>query len=328
TGSALAQRVARETADFLLADMRTPEGGFASALDADADGVEGLTYAWTPGQLTEVLGKDDGARAAEVLSVTDSGTFERGTSTLQLRSDPDPRWWTEARQRLLSARAERPQPARDDKVVTAWNGLTIGALAEAGALLEEPRYLEAARACADFLLATHLVEGRLRRTSRNAAVGTAAGVAGDYGNLAEGLLTLHQATAQPRWLEAAGGLLEVALDRFTDGSGGFFDVADDQVSAGQLITRPKDPSDNVEPSGQSALAGALLTYAALTGSTRHREAAEAAVAATGAIARQAPRFAGWTLAVAEAVAAGPLQVAVVGDDGGELIRTVRRSDSP
>ncbi len=328
TGSALAERVARETADFLLADMRTPEGGFASALDADADGVEGLTYAWTPGQLTEVLGEDDGARAAEVLSVTDSGTFERGTSTLQLRSDPDPQWWTEARQRLLSARAERPQPARDDKVVTAWNGLTIGALAEAGALLEEPRYLEAARACADFLLATHFVEGRLRRTSRNAAVGTAAGVAADYGNLSEGLLTLHQATAQPRWLEAAGGLLEVALDRFTDGSGGFFDVADDQVSAGQLITRPKDPSDNVEPSGQSALAGALLTYAALTGSTRHREAAEAAVAATGAIARQAPRFAGWTLAVAEAVAAGPLQVAVVGDDGGELIRTVRRSDSP
>ncbi|WP_454860840.1 thioredoxin domain-containing protein [Promicromonospora soli] len=311
TGSALAERVARETADFLRAELRTPEGGFASALDADTDGVEGLTYVWTPEQLAEVLGPDDGARAAQVLAVTPEGTFEHGTSTLQLHIDPEPSWWTGARARLAEARAARPQPARDDKVVTAWNGLAIAALAEAGILLGVPGYVSAARDCADLVLRLHLVDGRLRRASREGVVGAAPGVAADYGDLAEGLLALHQATGEARWLEAAGGLLDVALARFGDDAGGFFDVADD---AERLVSRPKDPSDGAEPAGQSSLAGALCTYAALTGSPRHREAAEVAVAAAGGLARQAPRFAGWALAVAEALAVGPLQVAVVGHD--------------
>jgi uncharacterized protein len=311
TGSALAARVVRETAGFLQADLRTPEGGFASALDADTDGVEGLTYVWTPEQLAKVLGTDDGARAAEVLAVTPEGTFEEGTSTLQLPEDPDPDWWTGVRSRLAHARAARPQPARDDKVVTAWNGLAIAALAEAGAVLGVPGYVSAARDCAELVLRLHLVDGRLRRASREGVVGSAPGVAADHGDLAEGLLALHQATGEARWLEAAGDLLDVALARFDDGAGGFFDVADD---AERLVSRPKDPSDGAEPAGQSSLAGALCTYAALTGSTRHRAAAEAAVAAAGGLARQAPRFAGWALAVAEALAAGPLQVAVVGHD--------------
>ncbi|MCK6211189.1 thioredoxin domain-containing protein [Georgenia sp. EYE_87] len=328
TGSSLAERVARETADFLLRDLRTAEGAFASSLDADADGVEGLTYAWTPRQLAEVLGPDDGARAAALLAVTELGTFEHGSSTLQLRRDPDdPAWWADARRRLLVARDRRPQPARDDKVVTSWNGLTIAALAEAGVLMAEPGYLDAARECAAHVLGAHLVDGRLRRASRDGAVGAAAGVADDHGNLAEGLLALHQATGEVRWLEAAGELLEIGLAHFADGAGGFFDVADD---AERLVTRPRDPSDNVEPSGQSSLAGALLTYSALTGSSRHREAAEGALAAAGAVARSAPRFAGWSLAVAEAAAAGPLQVAVVGDDDAarELAAVARASTSP
>jgi uncharacterized protein YyaL (SSP411 family) len=311
TGSALAARVVRETAGFLLADLRTAEGGFASALDADTDGVEGLTYVWTPEQLAEVLGPDDGARAAEVLAVTPEGTFEEGTSTLQLPEDPDPDWWTGVRARLAHARAARPQPARDDKVVTAWNGLAIAALAEAGALLGVPGYVSAARDCAELVLRLHVVDGRLRRASREGVVGAAPGVAADHGDLAEGLLALHQATGEARWLEAAGDLLDIALARFGDGAGGFFDVADD---AERLVSRPKDPSDGAEPAGQSSLAGALCTYAALTGSPGHRSAAEAAVAAAGGLARQAPRFAGWALAVAEALAAGPLQVAVVGHD--------------
>ncbi|GAA4285710.1 thioredoxin domain-containing protein [Georgenia daeguensis] len=328
TGSALAERVARETADFLLRDLRTAEGAFASSLDADADGVEGLTYAWTPGQLAEVLGPDDGARAAELLTVTELGTFEHGSSTLQLRRDPeDPAWWADARRRLLATRDRRPQPARDDKVVTSWNGLTVAALAEAGVLLAEPGYLDAARECAAYVLGAHLVDGRLRRASRDGTVGAAAGVADDHGNLAEGLLALHQATGEVRWLEAAGELLEIALTHFADGAGGFYDVADD---AERLVTRPKDPSDNVEPSGLSSLAGALLTYSALTGSPRHREAAEAALAAAGSLARSAPRFAGWSLAVAEAAVAGPLQVAVVGenDAAAELAAVARASTSP
>jgi len=152
-------------------------------------------------------------------------------------------------------------------------------------------------------------------------------VADDHGNLAEGLLTLHQATGDPRWLTVAGELLDTALAHFGDGQGGFFDTADD---AEQLFTRPRSAADNAEPAGQSALAGALLTYSALTGSIRHREAAEAAVTASAVLASQNPRFAGWTLAVAEAMAAGPLQVAIAGEgpQAADLLRVARASTSP
>ena len=328
TGSPLAERVSRQTADFLLRDLGTAEAGFASALDADADGVEGLTYAWTPGQLVDVLGQDDGRRAAALLEVTGSGTFEHGSSTLQLRLEPDDSlWWDGIRQRLLAARHLRPQPARDDKVVTGWNGLAIAALSEAGVLLEDPTYLDAARRCASFIVDVHLVEGRLRRASRRGVAGAAMGAADDYGNLAEGLLALHQATGQPRWLAAAGDLLDVALTHFADQRGGFFDAADD---AEKLFTRPRSAADNAEPSGQAALSGALLTHSALTGSPGHRESAEAAVAAAAGLAAQDPRFAGWTLAVAEAIAAGPQQVAIVGNGlrAAEMLRVARASASP
>jgi uncharacterized protein len=328
TRSPLAERISRQTADFLLRDLGTVEGGFASALDADTEGVEGLTYVWTPRQLVDVLGGDDGHRAAALLEVTGSGTFEHGMSTLQLPADPDdPRWWAGIRDRLRAARDLRPQPARDDKVVTGWNGLAVAALSEAGAMLEDSTYLDAAQRCAQFLVDSHLVDGRLRRASRGGEVGAAMGVADDHGNLAEGLLALHQATLEPRWLKVAGELLDTALTHFADGRGGFFDTADD---AEQLFTRPRSAADTAEPSGLAALAGALLTYSALTGSTRHRQAADAAVATAGGLAARDPRFAGWTLAVAEAMAAGPHQVAVASDGPGahELLRVARASTSP
>ncbi len=325
TGSALARRIAVETAEFLLRDLRTAEGGFASALDADTDGVEGLTYVWTPAQLREALGAADGTWAAELLRVTPAGTFERGASTLQLPQDPDD-WerWAGLRQRLLTARGARPQPARDDKVVAAWNGLAIAALAESGVLLDRPGDLAAATAAADLLGGRHLVEGRLRRVSRSGAVGGHAGVLEDYGDVAEGFLVLHQATADPRWLEHAGRLLDTVLDHFGDGAGGFYDTADD---AEALVQRPQDPTDNATPSGASAAAGALVSFAALTGSTAHREAAEAALGLVGPIVEGHPRFAGWAAAVGEAMMAGPLQVAVVGGSP-ELERAARLGTSP
>jgi len=328
SGSELARRTACETADFILRDLGTVDGGFASALDADTEGVEGLTYAWTPEQLTEVLGDEDGAAAASLLSVTEVGTFEHGASTLQLRHDPvDPQWWSDVRARLLVSRATRPQPGRDDKVVTSWNGLAIAALADLGATTGGRRYVEAAQRCATFLLDVHLVGGRLRRSSRNGVVGAAAAVADDHGNLAEGLLVLHQATGQAHWLVAAGELLDVALERFRTPEGGFHDTADD---AEALFARPHSASDNAEPSGQSSLAGALLSYGALTGSARHLQAASEAVDAGGSVAGRDPRFAGWTLAVAEAREAGPLQVAVVGTGpaADDLSRVARDSLSP
>ncbi|MEO9137696.1 MAG: thioredoxin domain-containing protein [Jatrophihabitans sp.] len=327
TGSTLAHRVVRETADFLLRDLLTAQGGFASALDADTDGVEGLTYAWTPAQLIEALGPVDGAVAADVFTVTDTGTFEGRASTLQLLDDPaDPAVLADLRTRLFAARSLRPQPARDDKVVTAWNGLAIAGLAEAGVLLNEPRYVTAAIGCAELLLGRHLVNGRLRRTSRDGTVGAAVGVAEDYGDLAEGLLVLHQVTSEPRWLRAAGALLDVAVERFAAPDGGFFDTADD---AETLLRRPRDPSDNATPAGSSALASALLAYSALTGSLRHRSAAERAVRVVAELMIGQPRFFGWALAVVEGLVAGPVQVAVVGEpDGGPLTTAAWRFRPP
>src|SRR5579875_1236621 len=326
SGNPLAERIARETADFLLRDLRTADGGFASALDADTDGVEGLTYVWTPAQLAEVLGTD-AERAAALFGVTAHGTFEHGASTLQLRADPpDPAQWHDLRTRLYAARLLRPQPARDDKVVTAWNGLAIAALAEAGALLGMPSCVEAATSCAELLLRSHLVDDRLRRTSRKGVAGAAAGVAEDYGDLADGLLVLHQVTADPRWLTAAEALLDTALAHFAAEDGGFFDTADD---AEQLVRRPRDPTDNAAPSGTSALINALITYAALTGSASHRDAAERALGRVGDLATKQPRFFGWALAAAEALVAGPVQVAIVGEPrGGPLTSTSWRHRPP
>ncbi len=313
TSAPLAERIARETADFLMRDLRTAEGGFASALDADTDGVEGLTYVWSPAQLRDVLG-DEAATAAELFTVTDAGTFEHGSSTLQLLRDPADRpQWTDMRARLLDARNRRPQPARDDKVVTAWNGLAIAALAEAGVLLDDPSYVDGAIRCAELIVDRHIVDGRLRRTSLGGTVGAAAGVAEDYGDLAEGLLALNQATGEARWLAVAGELLDTALAHFADGTGGFFDTADD---AERLVRRPRDPSDNSAPSGQSALVGALLTYSALTGSLEHHQAAQGGLRIVSSLGVQQPRFLGWALAGAEALISGPMQVAVVGEQGG------------
>ncbi|HTC70686.1 MAG TPA: thioredoxin domain-containing protein [Acidothermaceae bacterium] len=326
TGSPLARRIAIETAEFLLTDLRTPEGGFASALDADTAGVEGATYVWTRGQLLDVLGIDDAAWAAELLQVTASGTFEHGASVLQLPSDPqgqdDEARWSHVRRTLLEARNRRAQPGRDDKVVAAWNGLAIAGLAEAGMLFDRPDFIDAAAAAARLLIGVHLVDGRLRRVSRDGVVGQPAGVLEDYANVADGLLALAQVTRSRELLDTAGLLLDVCLRHFSDGAGGFFDTADD---AEALVRRPQNLTDDATPAGQSALAQALLTYAALTGSTAHREAAEAALGATRVLGARYPRAAGWGLATATALLAGPVEIAVVGKQGDDRLAALERA---
>jgi hypothetical protein len=326
TTRALAGRVVEETARFLLDDLRTPEGGFASSLDADTDGVEGATYVWTRPQLQEVLGPQDGPRAADLLVVTEHGTFEHGTSTLQLPRDPsDPAWWATARERLREARDRRPQPALDDKVVTAWNGLAISALTEAGWLFDEPTWVSAAEDAASLVVERHVVGGRLRRSSRAGAVGSAEAVAEDFGNLVEGLVFLHAVTAEPRWLDVAGGLLKDATSRFGDGNGVFHDTAAD---AEELVLRPRARGDNAEPSGQSSMASALLSYGAAVGSGDHLSLGTQALAPMAAVAQQDPRFAGWALAAGEAALAGPLQVAISDGVGQAELVTVARETAP
>ena len=313
TGSALAERVVRQTAEFLLREMTTPEGAFASALDADSEGVEGLFYAWSPQQLIEVLGVENGEWAAGLLVVTEPGTFEHGLSTLQLPDEPEdlPRW-EQVRSALLAARAERVRPGRDDKVVAAWNGLAIAALAEAGALFARPEWIEAALGAADLLLAVHLGahdDDRLCRTSRDGRAGTNNGVLDDYGSVAEGFLALYQVTGADKWLVLAGMLLDIAIQHFADGDGGFFDTADD---APALVRRPRDASDNAEPSGWFATANACITFSALTGLGEYRDIAERALGAAKVLALRSPRAAGWGLAGASALLAGPLEIAIIG----------------
>ncbi|GAA4132550.1 thioredoxin domain-containing protein [Actinomadura keratinilytica] len=323
TGSPFARRIAVETCDWMLRDLRTPEGGLASALDADSEGVEGKYYVWTPAQLREVLGDDDGAYAAEVFQVTRGGSFEHGTSVLRLPRDPqDAERHARVRAALLEARGRRVPPARDDKVVAAWNGLAVAALAECGALFERPDLVAAATEIVRLVADVHLRDGRLARTSRAGAAGANAGVLEDYADMAEGLLALHAVTGDAAHVRLAGVLLDAVLERFGDGSGGFYDTADD---AERLFRRPQDPTDNATPSGQFAAAGALLSYAALTGSSRHREAAAAALAPAGLLAAQHARFAGWGLAVAEAHAAGPVEIAIVGEPEDERTRRLHRT---
>jgi len=316
TGSSLAERVVRETAAFLLRELRTPEGGFAAALDADSEGREGAFYAWSPDQLVAVLGEDDGVWAARLLEVTPDGTFEHGLSTLQLLADPDDAdRWASVRTRLLEARAERPRPGRDDKVVASWNGWAVAALAEAGAMLDEPAWVEAALAAADLLVAVHLGahdDDRLARTSRDGRAGANEGVLDDYGSVAEGFQALFMVTGDDEWLVLAGICLDVAIQHFTDGEGGFYDTADD---APALVRRPRDPSDNAEPSGWFAVANACLTQGALTAVAEYREVAERALGIVTAIGPRAPRAAGWGLTAAAALVAGPLEVAVVAEPG-------------
>ncbi|MGW7546319.1 thioredoxin domain-containing protein [Streptomyces sp. NPDC054770] len=322
TGSELARRVALETADFMVRELRTAQGGFASALDADSDDgsgrhVEGAYYVWTPAQLREVLGEDDAGLAAQYFGVTAEGTFEHGQSVLQLPQQEgvfDAERIESVKRRLLAARADRPAPGRDDKVVAAWNGLAVAALAETGAYFDRPDLVEAAVGAADLLVRLHLDDhARLARTSRDGRAGANAGVLEDYGDVAEGFLALASVTGEGVWLEFAGLLLDHVLARFTDQespeTGALYDTASD---AERLIRRPQDPTDNATPSGWTAAAGALLGYAAHTGSEPHRIAAEGALGIVGTLGPRVPRFIGWGLAVAEALLDGPREVAIVG----------------
>ncbi|KOG66304.1 membrane protein [Streptomyces griseoflavus] len=331
TGSDLARRVAVETADFMVRELRTEQGGFASALDADSDDgsgrqAEGAYYVWTPGQLRTVLGEKDAAVAAHYFGVTEEGTFEEGASVLQLPDTDDlvdAERIASIKERLRAARDSRPRPGRDDKVVAAWNGLAIAALAETGAYFDRPDLVQAATDAADLLVRVHMDwQARLYRTSRDGVAGANSGVLEDYADVAEGFLALASVTGEGVWVEFAGLFLDTVIVHFTAEDGTLYDTADD---AEQLIRRPQDPTDNATPSGWTAAAGALLSYAALAGSGPHRDAAERALGVVKALSGRAPRFIGWGLAVAEAALDGPREVAVVGPDGDPATRALHRA---
>jgi uncharacterized protein YyaL (SSP411 family) len=271
SGDAVLRRTCEETLDWALREMRAPEGGFYSALDADSEGVEGKFYVWTLEELRDVLGEDADA-AIEWFGATGHGNFEGAKNVLESRGpEPPPPQRARIRARLLAARAKRVRPGLDDKRLTSWNALMLGALADAGAVLERRDYLDAAIACAEFVLGSMRDgDGRLLRTF-NRGRARLPGQLEDHAYLLEALLTLYEASFDPRWFGEARSLADTILERFGDGErGGFFSTADDQEV---LVARRKDIEDNPIPSGGSSAALGLLRLGALTGEARYEEAA-------------------------------------------------------
>jgi uncharacterized protein len=261
--------VCRETLDWALREMRGPEGAFYAALDADSEGVEGRFYVWTLPQLRAALGEDADA-AITWLGATEQGNFadphhpEPGLNVLQARGPRPPAEQRErVRARLLKVRTERTRPGLDDKRLTSWNALMIAALADAGATLEEPRYLDAAIGCAQFLLGEMRdPQGRLLRTYNDGQARIGAYLE-DHAFLLEALLVLFEATCEERWFGEALALADTLIARFADPEhGGFFSTAADGE---QLIVRRKDLEDSPIPSGASSAAMGLLRLSQLTG---------------------------------------------------------------
>ncbi|MGY4721469.1 thioredoxin domain-containing protein [Naumannella huperziae] len=314
----------RATAERLVGwldrELLVDGGGYAASLDADsadASGrlVEGAFYVWTPAQLRAVLGAD-AARAAAAFGVTDRGTFEHGASTLRALAPIEDDW----RERLLAARDRRPRPARDDKIVAAWNGWLITALVTAAMIFDRPDWLDRARGAAAYLWDTHWRESdrTLLRVSRDRQPGTAPGIAEDHGALAQAYAALAGATGDATWLDRARTLLDRADELFAAGDGGWYDAD----AATDLYARPRDLSDNATPSGGSALIAAHRAVAGLTGEGLDR--LPAATATGAALATAAPRFAGWwlrELIIADRVAAR--EIVIFGDDG-QLVTTAWR----
>jgi hypothetical protein len=268
-----------------------------------------------------VLGDDDGKWAAALLTVADAGTFEHGSSTLQLLADPDdPARWERVRAALLAARAQRPQPARDDKVITSWNGLALAALAEAGRMLERPDLLELATQLAELL-----TEGVLVR-SRRAGKTSVPGFLDDYANVAHGLYELHVATGDLRWLHESRRIALLAVERFADDErGGFFMAASD---AEALVTRRKDLDDHPTPSGNSMLAFVLLRLGRIWGDDELERAATGVFRLLLPMLARAPSAFGWTLAALDLHLSPPRELALLAEPRDEIARAALAAWDP
>jgi uncharacterized protein len=322
SGEPFFERVTRETLDWALRELRQQEGGFASALDADSEGVEGKFYVWRLDEVRDALG-DLADRAIEHFGMTEGGNFEG--ANIPVRATPDPERLDDIKARLLAAREQRVRPGLDDKRLTAWNALMISALADAGAALGEPRYTDAAVTAADFVLRELRSDGRLLRTYNHGRAHLDAYLE-DHAFLLEALLTLYEATFDPRWFGEARALADTVLERFADRErGGFFSTADDHEA---LIARRKDLEDTPIPSGSSAAAFGLLRLARLTGEARYEEAALGQIRLLHTIAPEHPGAFGHLLSAIDFLLAEVREVALVGDDRGPLERVVRETFRP
>ena len=326
SGDPLLRRTCEETLDWALREMRAPDGGFFSALDADSEGQEGRFYVWTTAELISALGPDCGPALAW-FGATDAGNFPDGppgANVLESRgAEPESLVRDRIRARLLEVRARRVRPATDDKRLASWNALMIGALADAGAALERPDYLDAARETATVLLEVQRdADGRLLRTSTGGVAKQPAFLE-DHAFLLEALLTLYEATFEERWFLAARDAADELLLRFADTeNGGFFSTAEDGE---QLITRRKEVEDTPLPSGSGSATLGLLRLALLTGEARYEDAALSHLMLVHPLCSQHPQTFAHTLSAIDLHIGPARELAFAGPRAGieQLARAVR-----
>jgi uncharacterized protein YyaL (SSP411 family) len=327
------RRVCEETLEWMLREMRGPEGGFYSALDADSEGEEGRFYVWFPEQIREILGEgSDGVAGAEAViefyGITDRGNFE-GANILHLaggaEAEPPP-GLDGARRRLYEARAKRVWPGLDDKRLTSWNALAVAALAEAGAVLGREDFLTAASECAEFVLGDlRTADGRLLRTYKDGDARLNAYLE-DHAFLLEALQTLYESSFEPRWFEAAQALGNELIARFGDPErGGFYSTSDDHE---ELIARRKEVGDHPIPAGNSSAALGLLRLAALTGERQYREQAEGVLRLFARTAVQHPESFAHLLRALDLELEPGREVALIGDDVDAFAQVVRSAFRP
>jgi len=316
-------RVVEETLGFVQREMTAPDGGFYSSLDADSEGEEGRFYVWTPKEIEAVLGSEQGAALARAFDVTAEGNFE-GRSILHPVAPGAIDLLAAARNRLLAARAQRVRPHRDEKVIAGWNGLMLRAFAEAGRVLRRPEMVAVAQANARFLLSQMRESNRMRRSYKDGRA-PLAGYLEDQAAVADGLLSLYEATFDPTWLDDVHGLLTEMLTAFWDDTeAAFFDTAADQE---RLVVRPQDVTDNAVPSGTSMAIDVLLRAGMLFGEPAWIEQARTALERLAPTAAKAPQAFGRLLAAIDFYLGRPVELAVIGSpadpQASEFLEVVR-----
>ncbi|MFL5340615.1 MAG: thioredoxin domain-containing protein [Gemmataceae bacterium] len=342
TGDPFYRQIIVETLEYVLREMTAPPGAFYSTQDADSEGEEGKFYVWSEAEIVSVLGPELAETFNSVYDVTPQGnweghnipncpkTLEQNAKMLKTAPEVLRAKLDEARRKLYDARAKRVWPGRDEKILTAWNALMVGAFAQAGAVLEEPRYIAAAEKAAEFVWATlRTADGRLLRTC---GVGTPAKLNAyleDYSYLIDALVSLYEANFDPQWLTRAEGLAGVMIEQFYDvAEAGFFFTGTDHE---ELLVRQKDVMDSSTPSGNAMAVTGLLRLAALTGRDDLRKKAEATLTAYQGVMAASPLGVGQMLLALDFLL-GPVQeFAVVGDLGDEtkrVLRAIRRGFRP
>ena len=321
TGKPFYRRIAEETLDYVVREMTAPEGGFYSTQDADSEGEEGKFFTWTLSEIEQVLTQEDASLFISYYGVTQRGNFE-GKNILFVARDAQQladeaqisleelqASLQRSRTTLFQLREQRIKPGRDEKVLTAWNGLMLRSFAEAARYLQRPDYLQVASKNADFLLRELRKDGRLLRSYKDGRA-RVNGYLEDYACLADGLLALYEASFDPRWFSEARTLMDQAIALFADTqNGGFFDTGSDHET---LISRPKEIMDNATPAGNSVAVDVLLRLAAFTGEQTYRQRADDYLQPIADIMVQHPQAFGYVLGALDFAISASKEIAIIG----------------